>query len=375
MSSLVRYLRDSGLDATLCLLNTEAAHFMPQSDSFNQDHEAYTLQMSWGNPRDIADVDKEVIKAEIGIYDVVFGTGVVPAFSALVKRPLDFFQPHGADVYDFPFYKPRLSKRPWVDYRFASLQRNGLRQARYFFRTEHVGKYDKLGRRESFLPFNTPILYTKDYELEVICRNYGVSRLYPAFKAVRDSSDFVVFSASRVSWRKCADAVMNNGSDILIKGFAKFALSGAASDPALVLFEYGADVDAAKELVGDLGITRFVHWFPATVRREVMIGLSLCDVACGEFAMSGVYSGAICEALAMSKPVLSWRDDEQYMCYFDELYPMLNARTPSEVANRLTQAYEDPQLRKTLGESGSHWMMKYCIDRPMKKILELIATL
>tara|TARA_R110000796_G_scaffold71409_5_gene162197 strand:- start:66832 stop:67284 length:453 start_codon:yes stop_codon:yes gene_type:complete len=142
-----------------------------------------------------------------------------------------------------------------------------------------------------------------------------------------------------------------------------------------VLFEYGPDVDASKDLINSLGVSQYVTWMPLMPRKEIMIGMSLADIVVGELNLSGLGFGASFEAMALVKPLLGYREDEVYLTdssVHKSLYPMMNAHTEEEVYQRLTEYIEDPEKHKKMGLEAMEWHQKEIVDKSIDFIIERI---
>src|SRR5207249_1476051 len=114
------------------------------------------------------------------------------------------------------------------------------------------------------------------------------------------------------SWKNPEDPFAQKGNDRLVNAYAKFLTGRPEVRACLVMFEYGDDVEETKSLVRALDIEKNVRWFPAMYRKDLMVGLSLSDIGCGEFAISCFGAGTVYETLAMGKPLLHYRDDAQH---------------------------------------------------------------
>jgi hypothetical protein len=131
-------------------------------------------------------------------------------------------------------------------------------------------------------------------------------------------------------------------------------------------------VEDSRELARELGIDGLVRWFPRMARKDLMVGLSLCDLATGEFGMSWLSAGTIYEALAMARPLVHHRDDRLYEGFFPELYPVMAARSVEEIEAALHGAADDPDGRRVTGEEGRRWLQRHAIDTPVEAFVRLI---
>ena len=156
----------------------------------------------------------------------------------------------------------------------------------------------------------------------------------------REASDLLVFNHSRIAIDK---TVNYKGTEKLLEGFAAFVKKHPKVRANLAILEYGPDVARARELAARLGIGHAVRWFPLMARKEVLLGLSLADVACGELGYSYLYGGAITECIAMGKPMIHYRNDADFPA--EDLFPILPAYTAEDVLAQLERLKQDLKAR------------------------------
>jgi glycosyltransferase involved in cell wall biosynthesis len=382
--SLTRYLRDRGVETDLLLLDNETEHFHPSADTFDRDFETYTRDVPWGSAYHLHGVPADRIRADLAPYDSLIGCSSAPAAAYRIGRPLDIFIPFGGDLYAWPFFRI-VNPRHQIAYcRFSRAQRLGIRAARSISmaatneETEVV--LQKIGFRGERLDFGVPMVYAPLYNPEAIARCYGGTPWYHEFRRLRGQYDLIVFYHGRHIWKHAPDRFSWKGTDRLLRGFAMFVASatgaGGAGRPraGLVTFEYGSDVQASRDLVSELGIADHVHWFPRMTRKEIMVGLSLADIATGEFHHSWLACGTIYEALAMAKPLLHYRDDRLYEGRVAELYPLMNARSAEEIAAALKDFQQRPDHYREMGLRGRDWFQRFAVDEPLDAYLRVIRA-
>lgn len=375
--SVVRYLRDRGIDATLLLLETELDHFSPSDDTFDSAFERYTQPLSWGTPFDFPRTPAERIAADLEPFNRFFVCGSAPAFLEKAGLRADVFAPYGTDFMFYPFFQIVHPLRQAAYLRFSRAQRLGIRHARYvnLDLTNDVTerRLARIGSQAARLAFNIPMLYAPLYNPESIGRHYAQSQWYPKFRAIREQHDVLVFHQARHIWTSRPDPFSVKDNDKLLRGFASFVKSHPSTRAGLITLEYGLDVDDSKRLVAELGIERNVFWFPRMSRKELMVGLSLADVGSGEFHQSWLSCGTVYEALAMSKPLLHYREDELYRGKYPELYPLMNVRSAEAVAAALDAYVRDPGRHREMGEAGRRWFQRFAVDEPVSEYVRVIG--
>lgn len=373
----VRHVRERGVDAHLLLLNNESTHFHPSYDTFDLEYQSYTHTVDWGDPLQFSRVQRERVSADLAPFDVLVACGAVPAFAHKAGREVDVFVPYGSDILELPFYRLAPPRRRAISslWEFPHAQREGLRSTRYIGgagtpQFEEV--FDRLGADAARVRVPIPPVYETDFNASVIERWYGRSNWFFEFDRIRKSSDLVLFHHARHIWHSHATPVSYKGNDKLIRGFASFLAKHQDVRPALICIEYGIDVNASKRLAAELGVDKYIHWFPMMARKELMIGVSLCDISCGEFSVSWNFGGTIVEALTMGKPLLHYRNDAMYP--EEELFPIMNAHTAEDIEQGLSAYVRDPEHHQRIGLQSREWFLEHVVERGTRKLVELVTS-
>jgi hypothetical protein len=383
MFVLCRYLRDEGFDAELITLEDEPSHFTPASDSYSDDYLNYFSVLPYTKSTLFSNDAISTIKSKLGGYDFFIGTDIAPALLALIGKKLDVYIPHGSDIFAFPFESKRpsnVNKIWWLREKVTlrKYQRIGIQNTSAILFPD---EYDNLFKFKNKLPteavyYNTsgPMVYSIQYEH--ITESEFVKKLpnYNRFSKLRDENELLIFSHSRHNGfhLKPSSPLHQKGNDILICGFAKFIKFNPNLRCKLILFEYGRDVDASKNLIGILGIQDHVVWMPLMERKEIMLGLNMSDIVCGHFENSWLTCGVVNETLASNKPLLHYREDVLYKNDYPTLYPLLNVKTAEDVYQRLSEFLKNPEQFKKEAKSGSTWLFKYTVEYPLQIIKSTI---
>jgi len=365
--ALARHLRDRGFDADLLRFDDEPEHFSPANDTFDREYERYTVRLGWGRLRDVL-ISARAVRESLSRYDVLIGCGLAPAFAERIGRRLEGFIPYGADLYQLPTYTLRRHLKNAATY----LQRRGIRRAGWIVldNPEYDDFLLRLGVAGEHLRLTVPMIYTPLYNPTTIADVGRASAYHERFLRVREACDLLVFHHARHVWRTVSNPYARKGNDCLIRGFAAVARDHAALKTRLVLFEYGPDVVASKELIQDLGIRDHVVWMPKMARKDIMVGISMADVGVGELTISWVTGGVTFEFLAMAKPLIQYRaarDERQ------GLYPVLNASSAEDVARQLERVIRDPDGARALGAEGMRWHQAEAVERPLAAFEARIA--
>lgn len=373
MFCLVRYLRDNGYDAQLLLVD-EFEHFLPEADSYDDEYKGYTRKLDWY--WDHWNIKKEKMRKDMQEFDFIIACDRVPGYLYKAGIDLDLFIPHGGDLQILPFYsfKFKVPEKKDMGYLYFTLcQKLGIRNAKNSIidssnnLMEDYVKQIKLKGKRFVLP---PLyLYINQYTKS----NIEKSNYLEKFKEIRSQYNFVVFQHCRQMWKYEPTDIVYKGNQILIKAFAKYLQTKEEHvNPILVLFAYGPDVNASKQLIESLNISNRVIWMPLMNRKDLMVGIEMCDIGVGELGRSWLSYGSLCEILTMKKPFIGYREDSMFLKDYPELYPMASANTPEEVEMIFHDYIKRPEYYKKMGEEAYKWVVKYLVDKPMSKIVELI---
>lgn len=380
MFILCRYLRDKGMDAQLFTLQDEPAHFSPEADSYDTDYIHYHTPLPLAKSTLFDNSSIELIKKELDPFDFYIGTDIAPAIMTLIGKKLDVFIPHGSDIYALPFDQIRpekTDKKWWLTEKITlgKTQRMGIENTQIILFPDeydiHFPFKNKLHTEAKYFNTSGPMVYIPQYKN--IAESPAVKYLEYAhiYKRIRKENELVIFSHSRHNGFNLGEdlAIHQKGNDILIKGFGLFKKKNQLLSAKLILFEYGMDIKASKDLIDALEIQKDVAWMPLMQRKEIMFGLNLADISCGQFDNSWLTCGVVNETLASDIPLLHYRDDKLYSKDYPNLYPILNANTAEEIAHALEKYLEHKQHYKTEAKMGSVWLENYTVKKPLQYIL------
>ena len=380
--NLVRYLRDRGIDAQLLLLNNEHYHFHPSHDTFDLSYQQYTRQLTWGDLSTFSRISSAALKKELESYDFIIGCGTAPAFLVKAGKSIDILAPYGSDFYELPFVFGR--HRRWVDilrrcksWTFYRAQKKGIQEARVINKQNFIAFSKKIVKKlkvsGNIHYFGIPVVYHKIYSPGNIKRFYRKSAWYYEFKKIRDQFDLVIFHHSRHIWKSFVDENSYKGNDTLIKGVAEFIKKESQwKKVCLLLWEYGPDVAASKQLIVELGIKNHTRWFPVMSRKEILIGLSLADIATGQFHNGGVGGGTVFEALALGKPLLHFMRETTLNIEGITDFPYVQVESDQDICDALKDYCSDPLAFQAVGRAAEKWyrdiFSKQCVDKFIKLI-------
>lgn len=361
------YLLDAGYDVTLFYLD-EFEHFKPSKKHIPTNLDI--VDLGW-NEKTFSKIPKKYIKSIFRKFDFFIGTDYSVAYLSKANIKIDIYMPAGSDLYDWPFRSfNRLIPESWEinKVRCSKHQNRGIRQAKYFSLDYTNKKWEEIIEKFFKSPIRVPVLpflYFKDFKSLLSFENQIDVLLNPL-------ENFIILQHSRQSWNYIEENDHNKGNDKLIEGFAKFSQN--IKNSKLALFEYGSHVNESKELINDLGISDKVIWLPKMNKDKVLLHLKYANISVGNLKKSYISYGAVYEALACKVAFMGYRKDSLYENDFPELYPMINVKTPEEIANKLEYYYYHRDELTEMGEKGYHWLLNYAIKPSVDTVLDIIQN-
>lgn len=375
---IARYLRDINIDAHL-FLGDEFEHFNPQSDDYEfNDFNQYIHQLDWhtiGHWK----IKKEKIRNDLKGYDFIIATDRNIAYLYKAGIKINLFIPHGGDIihlafYRFKFFPPkRYEIGAWYQ---AYHQRKGIQSSQNIL-MDYMNKgfedvFNSLNYKNNRIKLGFPAIYTPIYESNSMIEYSKQSSYVAKLKKFKERFDCIIFNNSRLIWTdhktqqfhyKANDRLINAVANLVKKDEHKLGL---------VLFEYGADVTATKELVTQLGLDENVLWFNMMNRKEIIPLMMEADIVSSEFENSWIMGGVIIESMLTKKPLLAYRNDKDYE-YYKKLYPMLNAKTQSDIEQQIVHFLNNREEWKVKAEEANLWFKEHFINGSLRAITDLIA--
>jgi glycosyltransferase involved in cell wall biosynthesis len=383
--ALARYFRQLGVDADLFLIpNSSHLHFAPKKDTWQELKEVpwlkeFPTSYHWKNY--LRPIHRSV-RREFSAYDKVVACG--PSIGLLYRAGIkvDLFIPYGSDLYNLPFCNKQISSYKLyklvivyflILYR-CYLQKKGIQNSKSIISNANwkvaQQAVDRLGCQST----NFPRIMIYKEELP--------PRAFEKF-AFFKKHDFVVFSPTRHLWKTNAELLADfhlfggaKRNDKIVEAFAKVVNEKLFTNPLLVLCEYGADTEHTKNLVSDLGLEGFVHWFPIMSRKELVAGISMATFVADQFreGMSATSAGTTNEALAYGTPVITntdgaihSEDDPYFGC------PILEALKMEEIYEYFQDYAKKPSKYKKIGRLSKKWFDENLGEGLAQKYLGLLG--
>lgn len=371
--TLARYLNNEKINVTLFLLSDEQSHFKPENDTFKA-NDIDIKQLKWGALKNFYSTSVQAIKNDLIGYNKIIACGYSLAFLQKANIKINIFIPYGSDLTVLPFMQYSRNPIFFIKYNiFSYFQRKAIVNALYIFMEPMAevmeSRLQKLSIKGERKHHGIPFIYNKDFSLNKIADYSSQSKYWEVFEEIRNNNEIIIFHHSRHYWKTPDyDKVSYKGNNKLITGFSEFKKKFNNVKACLILFEYGPDVQASKDIINELGIETDVRWMPLMSRKEILIGMSFSDIVVGALEFSWFSYGVVHEALSMSKPLIHHRKSELYKEFYEQLYPMISINTSEGVYNTLVDLYKNKHKYQEIGKGGKDWFDKYFVDEAISRL-------
>ncbi|WP_417559032.1 hypothetical protein [Mesoflavibacter zeaxanthinifaciens] len=406
--SIMRYLRDLGVDAHLLLFKNDGvdtnAHFIPESDTWEYekwkpyihriDYGIYPITVQ-GEPilvrviyflsrllqnlkgKKYSHVFKPVSRRKIEMslkgFDAFIGSGLTAAMLMRIGLKQDIFYPYGTGIEYLGSMPARLDLvqgnpiKRYLTKTLAKTQEKAIKNTKVCINGEMSltkQTFHEIG--VNFHPINIPMVYNKGLDFGINFIEENVLKI----KNEMESCDFVILNHSRQLWvRKEGYSeqeweVRSKHNEWLFKSISQFIKKRPLSNCKLFVLEYGEDVEASKKLCADLNIENYVVWLPKMARKELMLLLKYCHIGVGEFytEFGSIWGGTGWEVLAMGKPLLqgfNFEDGEFEHSFKQPKPPMLPVKKEEDILKHLIEIADNPQKGKIIGDGALNWFNLY----------------
>jgi hypothetical protein len=382
--SIVRYLRDRGLDVDLLLLASESEElnyrYHPKTDSFDDSYKKFTKQLTWGGVNnDLSNLKirrqlKKNIKESLKEYDFIAGGFIAPAYLAFAGIKNDLFLPLGQDARTLPFY---TTKYGYITFNIrAYYQKKGIRNSKYIINgINAIREITLLKPKGEVISYPIPTVYNKllDTNISDTTHDHKVEFL-TKINNLKKENYFLLFSQKRQNWT-------DTKGDTHIKAFAKFIyeFDGKAK---LLLIHNGTDVENANKLIKSLNIENHIEWIPMTCRFDILKLINIVNMCIADTfkgykipglpATPTMQSGSSFETIAMGKPMIMGRDIPFIRRHFANPPPFCIANDIDEIYQHLLGYVDNPDKYKEIGKLGKLWHKKVIETDTIDLIIDLI---
>ncbi len=389
---LVRALRSrAGIDAHLFIADSDVVSWRPENEDpdLAGAYPDWIHAGNWVTARSLVDPARSAIARELGRFDLIVASGVAPVFAQHAGRPWCFMAT-GGDLTVKPF--------PTTFWRFHP---TWFRRAAQLVAGRHQKRAIRSADRLLYQPFapfrdaaellglDTDRLLADYLPVPVDVDRFDPDAVLPdhalgVLDQIGADREFVVFHPSRLviedtplmrrtgQWK---------GNDTLVHGFAELVRRGNVSRPALVLVDSpcSRDREPIRRLVRELGLDDLVFWVrppngDVLSQPEMAALYRRADVVVNEFGV-GWFGFVTLEGCAMGRPVVSHLDQE-VMARMYPWHPVIEAKTPKQVADRFEALAADPDERRRAGERSREWALEFhAPDRVAERYVDAFTSL
>ena len=327
-------------------------------------------------------INKKKIKLFLSNYEIIIGSGVVPALLEKLDMRLTLFYPYsmGIELVQEHQTDCDLKSDNYIKRYITSLVRDiqilGIQKSKKTICADagltkqifnSIGVKTKImafpmvykEARKSKLPIKISdlILKISFYDISFISH---VRHEYVNHNNI-DQSEY--------------DLMHSKHNDWIIKAFAKFVKQNEIINPVLILSDYGNDVIKSKKLINELFLNNFVLWIPKMPRKEIMEIISCCDVGLGEFYQTPktLWGGCGLEIMACGKPLIhsfKFKHNEFKDAYGYLPPPVCVANSQKSILDWLQKLGESKMLRENIAKESIDWFNKNNGKSLAKKILD-----
>lgn len=188
------------------------------------------------------------------------------------------------------------------------------------------------------------------------------------FTGFPDGTGPVVFLCpSRQDWVS-GDPQFSKGNDRYFRAAARLVAEGETGFE-LHCIDWGADLDASKALIAELGIADRVRWLAPLSKRQLWDAKLGANAVVDQFLLPA-FGGVTFEALGLGCRVITSDDGSCNATFYGAAPPLLAAETVDEIAARLRQVIADPLDTAEIGKASIDWIAQYHSEARNLQILE-----
>lgn len=183
------------------------------------------------------------------------------------------------------------------------------------------------------------------------------------YNPFKEKEYFFILNFTRFLFKDLS-APANKRNDIMIQGIAKFIKENKIEKNKIkiVFFNKGVDVPAAKELIEQLEITKFIEWQEPVSQMGLNQFIVDCDVTFDQLGNQWIGYGIV--SMAMGRPLIANGRPKVFEKLTQEVAPVCQAINAEEVAAHLTYLYKNPSKKEKIGLKSRKYIIKhYNIDK------------
>jgi len=196
---------------------------------------------------------------------------------------------------------------------------------------------------------------------------------FPYREPMAGKKVFSILNITRFFYLNSSNA--NKRNDIMIKGIGIFLKKNniKPGDVEIIFFNKGEDVEDAKRLCDQYGLTPFISWKQEVAVDDLNAYFENCDVAFDQLGHHWVGAGLF--SMLIGRPLIANGRPEIFEKLTNEKSPICQATNEEEVETWLTKLYVNRSLVKEIGKASSEYVRRHhSVERPVDLFLELLVT-
>lgn len=270
-------------------------------------------------------------------YDIIQAYSTDPLIPLLANVPYLAFE-HGT-LREIPFENSSRGRMTALSYHLA--EHVFVTNADCLENAHHLA-----GDRVTFI--NHP--FDEDHSLTV-----GSGEKERTYYLDSVDADFLFFFPTRHDWVP-GTGYADKANDIFLKAFCMLRKKGHRV--GIVCCRWGANVEESLDLLKAEGCDRHVIWEEpmGTVRFELTVKAS--DVVVDQFRL-GSFGGVMFKAMAVGKPICTYLNEEEIVSRYQEMPPIINCRSETEIVERMTVLMRESDELKRMGLKSREWIKKH----------------
>jgi len=323
------------------------------------------------------------IKNLLSNYQIIIGSGIVPALLQKLDIKLDIFYPYsmGIELVQEHVTDVELKSNNYIRKYITSLVRDiqilGIQKSKKILCIDGGNTnliFKSINVETNLMPF--PFIYKEEKPKKLPKKIADIIfRLSKYDLSFISHTRHVYINHNKVDQSEY-NLIHSKHNDWIILAFSEYINKHKNLNVILVLSDYGEDVLYSKKLVNKLGINNNIMWIPKMNRKEIVEIISSCDVGLGEFHQmpKTLWGGCGLEIMACGKPLIhsfKFKDNEFKNTYGYYPPPICTANSQSSLLEWFQKLGNSKELRENIGNSTLDWFNKHNGIKLAEKILDL----
>ncbi len=168
-------------------------------------------------------------------------------------------------------------------------------------------------------------------------------------KQTARADKIIFFAPARHSWAIKGNDQLIHAISLVAKQYQNFQVK---------MITWGDDLAKSKELIKNLQIEKFIVWSSELNKRDLWQAIVASSAVIDQFIIPAM-GGVSFETLALGVRLITHLDKAVQADFFGEAPPALEAKSISEIAQRMLMVINDPEDTKKIGDKSIIWSKDY----------------